>query len=525
MSATAQNVENRHAPIVLAQIEPEGGKAEPIDLSDRVISFTYQDSEKKADKLTMTVDNFTGEAWDEATFKKGNIIRIRWGYPGYMTPEREVVITGAKGGQIMTVEAKAKSVLMHRKTVCETYEDALPHEVVEVIADRNGFGADARRVQAVDVPRSIINQPNISDARMLSRLAHKYGFEFFIDFDGLHWHERDLAQSPKREFRWYNGEITNRSAIIDYNVENDLTAKPAKTTYRGINPKTKKPYGETGSNAETQRTTVGEVVEVLDFETGEWKQETRSASEEEKPSAEDSAQKAKKRADGRFRKVSQRSVHLTLVVIGDPLLLAKTLVFVTGIAKRLTGRYYVKEVTHAIANGYQMTLKLISDGSRGHTGVSVQDALFPPSKSGKGTGDPFGAALNLARVLNDAQDFMLVSAEPGAAGVGVTAFINRANSIDVRVTENPGDTAAFRAAETLGKELISKGKASGGKGLVRTGRAIVSAAVRGRKASEAARSKGELNTKGIDEDPNAMVLDPETAQWVPKSKLRGTGAS
>lgn len=523
MSATAQAVENRHAPIVLAQIEPEGGKAEPIDLSDRVISFTYQDSEKKADKLTMTVDNFTGEAWDEATFAKGNIIRIRWGYPGYMTPEREVVITGAKGGQVMTVEAKSKSVLMHRKTVCETFDNVLPHEVVETLAERNGFGADARTIQEVpDVPRSIINQPNISDARMLSRLAHKHGFEFFIDFDGLHWHERDFAQAPKREFRWYSGEVTNRAAIISYNVENDLTAKPAKTTYRGINPKTKKPYGAVGSNAETKRTTLTEIVEVRDFETGEWKQETRAASEEEKPSAEDSEQKAKKRADGRFRKVSQRSVKMTIVVLGDPLVLAKTVIFVTGIAKRLTGRYYIKEVTHSIGSGYQMTLKLISDGSRGHTGVSVQDALFPPSKSGKGTGDPFGAALNLARVLNDAQDFMLVSAEPNAAGVGVTAFINRANSIDVRVTENPGDTAAFRAAETLGKELISKGKASGGKGLVRTGRAIVSAAVRGRKASEAARSKGELNTKPIDEDPNAQVL--VDGQWVPKSKLRGTGA-
>lgn len=528
MSALAQHIENRHAPSIIASIEPEGGDKEPIDLSTRIISFTYTDSEKKADKCSFTINNFDGEAWDEATFAKGNVIHVRWGYPGFMTPERSVVITGSKGGRVLTVEAKSKSVLMHRETRCECYENALPEEVVEIIAERNGFGSEARVIEETglgDEDRAIINQPNISDARMLKRLAHKHGFEFFVDFDGLHWHRRDFAQAPQREFRWYNGEIENAQAIIDYAVENDLTAKPGKTRHKGINPKTKKPFCAVGSDAETKRQVLQEVVEVYDRGSGEFVQQKRTASDEDRPSAEDSEKKAKRRADGRFRKIQQRAVKMTLQVLGDPLILAKTVIFVTGISKRLTGRYYIREVIHTVGAGYQLALKLVTDGSRGRTGIAVSDALFPPKKSGKGgAGDPFGAALNLSRVLNDAQDFMITSEGAKKAGIGASAFIGQANSLDLRVTENPGDLAAYKKAAALGRGVKAKGESVGDKALIRTGKAIISAAQRGLAVAEAAISKGTLNQKGIDGDPNAQVYDRGSGQWVPKSSLRGKGS-
>lgn len=527
MSALAQMIENRHAPIIIASIEPEGGEREPVDLSDRITGFTYNDTEKKQDKCTFTINNFDGSAWDEATFAKGNIIHVRWGYPGFMTPERSVVITGSKGGRVLTVEAKAKSVLMHRETICECYENVLPHEVVEIIAERNGFGSQARVIEEIteaEIERSIINQPNITDARMLKRLAHKHGFEFYVDFDGLHWHRRDFAQAPQREFRWYNGEIENSQAIIDYSVENDLTAKPGKTRHKGINPKTKKPFCAVGSDGETKRKVLQEVVEVYDRGSGKFVKQSRTASDEDKPSAEDSEKKAKRRADGRFRKIQQRAVKMTIAVLGDPLILAKTVVFITGISKRLTGRYYVTDVTTSVASGYQQTLKLITDGSRGHTGISVNDAIFPPTKTGKGTGDPFGAALNLARVLNDAQDFMLTSEGAKKAGIGVSTFISKANALDLRVTENPGDLAAYKATAALGRAVKSRGESVSDKALIRTGQAIVSAANRGLSTAEAAISKGDLNEKGVDKDPNAQVYDQGSGQWVPKSSLRGKGS-
>lgn len=510
-----QRTDSRHAPQFLVQIEPEGGKAEPIDLSDRVISFEYQDNERKVDRMTITVDNFNGDAWDEATFKKGNLMRIRWGYPGFMSPEREVIITKATGGIVMTIEAKDKAVLMHRKPVMQTYENVTRADVVREIAKRSGFDTDAQHIEDTPHVFETIVQPNISDARMLKRLAFKEGFEFFVEYDGLHWHQRDLAQAPTRELRWYNGDITEENAIETYNVENDLTAKPAKIKIRGRNPRTGKPFEAVGSNADTKRNVLSEIVEIRDYETGEWKKELRSASEETRPSAEADESVAKRRADGRFRKVSQASVKMTLGILGDPLMLAKTVVIVSGLGKRLSGRYYVKEVTHNITSGYQCTVKLTTDGSRGHTGVSVNSALFPPDKTSKGAGDPFGASQNLVNVLDDAQNLVAFS-EAGQAVVGVGSFIAQANAVDQRVTENPADVGAYKEAVRLGERLKVAGSAANDRNLSRAGRALISAGTRGQSAGAAAKSKGELNTKPVDEDRKALVRDPKTGQWVSK---------
>lgn len=508
---------DRDAPFCILRVEPEGGKAEPVDISDRVLSFSYTDNEKKADKLTITVDNFNGDAWDEATFKKGNLLYLRWGYAGYLSPERVAVIRKATGGVEMTIEAQDKSVLMHRKTISKRYSNVRRSDVVRQIAERNGFAAQAQHVEDTERIFDTIVQPNVSDARMLKNLAHKEGFEFFVDFDGLHWHKRAVDAAPTREFRYYNGITRNEMAIISYSVENDLTAKPAKTKLKGFNPRTKKPFEVTGSNSDTKRVVLQEIVEVRDFETGTWVKELRSASEETKPTSEQDEDSAKKRADGRFRKVSQKAVEMTISVIGDPLLLAKTVVIVGGIAKRLDGRYYIREVVHSIGSGYTCSLKLITDGSRGYRGVKVNDALFPASKTTKGTGDPYGAALALTNVLNDAQDAIVVGGN--RAGLPASSLVERLNGLDRRVTDDPGDSAAFEEARTAGQEILAAGSRSGDRSLINAGRAVVSAATRGKSASEAARSRGELNQRPLDSDRAALEAverDPETQEWRPK---------
>lgn len=516
MNAPA-NVAQRDAPFLILRVEPEGGKAEPIDVSDRVISFRYTDTEKKADKLSIVVENFDGAAWDEATFKKGNLLYLRWGYPGSMSPERVATITKATGGVEMQIEAQDKSVLMHRKTLSKRYSNVTRSDVVRQIAERNGFSGDALHIEDTTRIFDTIVQPNISDARMLKNLAHREGFEFFVDFDGLHWHTRRVDAAPTREFTYYNAEI-NDAAVLSYNVENDLTAKPAKTKLKGFNPRTKKPFEVTGSNADTKRVVLQEIVEVRDFETGKWVREVRSASEETKPTSEQDEDSAKRRADGRFRKISQRAVEMTISVLGDPLLLAKSVVIVNGIAKRLDGRYYIREVEHSISSGgYTCSLKLITDGSRGYRGVSVNDALFPASKSTKGTGDPYGAALALVNVLNDAQDAIVVGGN--SAGLPASSLIGRLNGLDQRVSSDPGDSAAFEEARKAGQEILAAGSKSGDRSLINAGRAVVSAATRGKSASEAARSRGELNQRPLDTDRNALEAverDPETQEWRPK---------
>lgn len=516
--SAAQSIEQRHSPILLARIEPEGGKETEVDLSDKIISFTYTDSEKKTDKLSLSVDNFDGSAWDTGIFEKGNIIKLRWGYPGFLCPERQVVIKKATGGQVMAVEAEDRGVLMHRTTVCEDYENMTRSDVVRIIAERNGFGSEAQHVEDTGEVIDIINQPNISDARMLKRLAHKHGFQFYIDWDGLHWHSRMFNQTPERVYRWYtDGGNEAPDRILTYNVENDLTAKPARTRLKGMNPKTKKPISQEASEDDTKRTRLQTVVLNRDVKAGEWAQSKRTSSEEDKPTAEDTDSKAKARADGRHKRTVEAAVKMTITVIGDPLLLAKTVIEVQGIAERLTGKYYIKEVVHNIASGYQCTLKLITDGTRGTKGaVSVNEALFPPPKTAKGSGDPFEVSLAAISTINDVNiSFITSNAELQAAGLSGQALSRRLDAADRRLTENPKDVGAYQEMRQVGAALRGSGQPrlrKLGKSLETTGQRGVSSA----QAAGGGSSGGgaETNNKRANRDRRALVRDPKTNTWI-----------
>jgi len=86
------NLQQRTDPQFSVTVVPEGSTEERVDLSERVLSFVFEDSEKKADKLVLTVDNWDLKNFDDPVWKKGNILEVSWGYPGDMAPTREVVI-------------------------------------------------------------------------------------------------------------------------------------------------------------------------------------------------------------------------------------------------------------------------------------------------------------------------------------------------------------------------------------------------------------------------------------------------
>ena len=106
-------VRPRTEPVYFVRVKPEGSNSERVDLSERVLAFSFEDSEKKADKLVLTVDNWDLSNFDDPVWKKGNILEVSWGYPGEMAPAREVVIQKVTGFQTLSVAGHAKSVLMN----------------------------------------------------------------------------------------------------------------------------------------------------------------------------------------------------------------------------------------------------------------------------------------------------------------------------------------------------------------------------------------------------------------------------
>lgn len=361
---------SRRAPHIYVTIdrEDQNGEDKALDLTEKIISLTYVDAERKADKLVLEVDNYDLSNFDDPIWRKGNFIRVGFGYAGNMSPQREVVIKKVTGFQRLRVEAYAKSVLMHKDKKNRIFEDMTRSEVVKMIAEENGYSGEFLNIQETGTKVPVISQPAMTDAALIARLARLEGFEFYVDFDGFHFHERKVGQQPLREYTYFIDQ--GQGDILNINIENDITAKPGRVKRKGRNPITKETIDETADNTtDTNRQVTGGAFEIVDGETATTALMSRSSSEEVQPTSQPTAEAAQAEAKGRFRRVQQTAVKMTMTTIGDPQVLAKTVVRINGIGRRLSGVYYVKEVEHVLSpEGYVQNLKLIKDGHGGHTG-------------------------------------------------------------------------------------------------------------------------------------------------------------
>ena len=353
-------VQSRTEPVVFVTAIPEGSPSHRVDLSEKVLSFVYEDAERKADKLVLTVDNWDLKNFDDPVWKKGTLLEVSWGYPGDMAPARRVVIQKVTGAQVLNVEGHATSVLMNKIARCTTFEHVRRSDVVRQIAQANGYGPTRQNIEDTIHVLPVITQARMTDAQLVRRLADREGFEFYVDFDGFHFHKRRLGQRPTHVLRWFTPPEVGE--ILSFNIDNDVTAKPGAVSVRGRDPLQKKDIHERGSNAKTQRDSLAPVIEIVDPETGTTRLERRNISEDVRPTSEPSSTTAKREADARYRQTQHLTVELSASVIGDPGLLAKTVIELQGISQRLSGKYYVKEAKHKIDAGYTVELKCLRDG-------------------------------------------------------------------------------------------------------------------------------------------------------------------
>ena len=389
----------------LAQLAELSGEAasdevpDLIDVSNAVTSFEYEEDEKKTDQLKLTIENQDLRWFDTPLFEKGTVLVVTWGYAGNLSPLREVVVQSVKGSLSLTIEAQDKGVLMNKVTRSRAFENVTRAEVVRRIADENGYGAEQQHIDdgtlstsAAEMPRyAVISQAAQTDAAFLKKLADLQGFEFFIDIDGLHWHPRKVGQKPVREYVYY---LDGTGSIMSFDVNNDVLSKPGSVAVKGTDPLTKQEVGAVGSDSTTPRDTLAEDIEIIDPASGASSLQspaaTNTASSDTRPTTETSAAGAKVQAAGIFTRGQQSAVELDLSMIGDPSLLAKTVIKVSGLGKRLSGRYYASNITHTVGSGgYTMKLKTKTDGTNGTGGVAKSSAANPNTKNpdADGAGD------------------------------------------------------------------------------------------------------------------------------------------
>lgn len=355
---------DRSAPGVRITVLPDerSPSGEPLNLDGRILGFTFEDSEQKADQVALQLDNFDLSLFEREELMGGATLEVSWGYPGNMAPPRRVIVKKLKGFQTLTIEGQATSVLMNREAKTRSWTHKARSDVAKEIAAEYGYGGQFVHVEDTSEVLVTINQTAETDARFLKRLAAREGFEFFADDSGFHWHSRDQASAPTHVLTWYADP--GRGDVLSIQVESDLARRAGRVEVRGRDPLAKATIESSSHSGNVTRATISEVVEVIDPQTGETSIQKRNATVSAHPTSASTPAAAERESAARFRKAERETVKLSMQVVGDPTLRAKQIVEVRGVSGLLSGKYYVTEAKHVISSGgYVVELKLTRDGT------------------------------------------------------------------------------------------------------------------------------------------------------------------
>jgi hypothetical protein len=389
------NPSDRSAPgvRVSALTSERASAGEPINLDGRILGFTYEDTALKSDQASIQLDNFDLSLFDRPELAGGAVLEVSWGYSGNMAPPRRVVVKKLKGFQTLTVEGQATSVLMNLQAKTRSWTGRRRSDVVREVAGEYGFVGEVVDVGDTSEVLESVHQAGETDARFLRRLAAREEFEFFIDDSGFHWRARKQASPPTHVLTWYSDP--GRGDVMSVSVETDLVRRVGRVDVRGRDPLNKAPLEASANSANVGRPTLGELVEVVDPETGTTSLQRRNATASAHPTAATTSDAASREAAARFRAAERDTVKLSMQVVGDPTLRAKAVVEVRGISSALSGKYYVTEAKHVIgASGYVVDLKLTRDGKG--NGVKGQPQGGQPNRNPPAT----GAALKPIEVVD-----------------------------------------------------------------------------------------------------------------------------
>ena len=374
---------NRSAPGVRLTLfkDEKATTGEPLDFGTRLLSFAFEDCEAKADKLTLTLDNFDLALFDREALMAGAVLEVSWGYPGTMAPPRRVVVKSMKGFQTLTLEGQALAALINQKARTRRWEGKSRADVIREVANENGYDGAFVDIEDTKEIVDVINQTAETDARFVKRLAAREGFAFWIDGTGFHFHRRKQDAAPAHVFTWCSDE---RGEVLSINVESDLVKRAGSVAVKGRDPMGKATLDSSSTADTAKRSTLGDVLEVVDPKTGTTTLLKRNATASVAPTSAATAAAAGREAEARFVKAERETVKLTMQVVGDPALAAKTIVEVRGISSLLSGKYYVTDAKHAISSsGYTCDLKLSRDakgkgaqgGAKSQTGDKNAAAL------------------------------------------------------------------------------------------------------------------------------------------------------
>lgn len=352
--------------------------AVPFDLTDRVLSFSYEQAEKKQDKVTLVVANHDLSFFASPIMVKGTDFTFSFGYAGQLAPGGSAKVQSLRGFQQLRIEAYAIVLAITSVQKTRVFENRKRDEIVRQIASEHWIqrtdiasGASSFSPES-GVPRTFV-QSGITDWEFILELAEPLGYSVWFTVEQgvrvLHWGPRKYGAVATRVFAWNSTGIsqvetvgngaaraTNVAPLLAFNVDdNSQKGKPSRVDQSGYDPDEHQPL--------TARGTPATEVESLDSMT-EISEPGRSGGKFEEavqlePTAHAKVAFLTEENKARNKWTQEDQIKASATVPGDPTLAIGQLVEIQNVPNFLAGNWYVLGATHSIASdGYKTKLKL-----------------------------------------------------------------------------------------------------------------------------------------------------------------------
>jgi phage protein D len=318
-----------------------------------IMSVTYKDSIKDIDSFELTINNWDADTLgfkysDQKLFDPGKQLDLSIGYQGQLRKVIAGEITSlrpsfpAGGGSTLAVSGLN---ILHRfrtKQESRTYTNVTDSEVARKIGQR--LNVDMQAIGASDEPRlAYLVQDNQYDIIFLMERARRIGYEIVV-VEGASKPTLKYQPSTARVQPAY--QLTYGKSLIDFQPELTTANQVGKVTVRGWDNVKKKKIEFTATRQNIKTKGVGQKGGQKEIEDSVSKKEEIIADKPVESEAE-----ARKLAIEILDGIAKEMVKGKGSVPGLPDIRAGTILEITGVGDRFSGRYYVTGTSHTVGGG------------------------------------------------------------------------------------------------------------------------------------------------------------------------------
>lgn len=330
-----------------------------VDLSDiarAVTRMTYTSNVKKMDKAVLYVENTKNRFSNDPRFDLEIIIKLKWGYPGHMSPTKTMVVVqiapSVDGGVpqlVFFLNDKGQKILSGAN---HNWGSASSSAIATRIARNHRLVADV--VESNDGRREHrVQGGTTTDYEFLARLADRINYDFWIDDAGLHFRPVDTSASPVHRFAYFRDPIS----IFQSFQPIIKKGKMHRTRHSGVggdgNAHAANPHRTQRPMATHRRTDIQVNNQDITRRT------EQDAGNIAISSAETDNRVRQIHANASQNKAEMNAINMNGKSIGYPTIFARNLIDIVVFEIRFSGLWRVTEAVHDIGDdGYDLGMKL-----------------------------------------------------------------------------------------------------------------------------------------------------------------------